>query len=168
MVKRIEDLEIDQDLAFERSDHRAQRVGQVFMAIIVAGALLGAFGAGPISLTEVRDSSGRLSVTYERFGRRGATTSVTLEVAGGVAQNGEVDIWVSSDYLDKMRVEGITPAPDQVASADDGAVYSFLVDEPGDPLTVNFDLTIESMGRESGRWGLKNGDIVELTQYFAP
>lgn len=168
MARRIEDLEIDQDLSFERREYVVQRIGRAAMVLIVVAALLGYAGTGPLSLTQTESSTGSLGVIYERFGRRGHSTDITLHVDGSVAENGEIDVWVSSDYLDRMQLDGITPQPDQAASADEGVVYTFLVDEPGDPLTVNFNLTIDAMGPETGRIGLRNGDIIELSHFFLP
>lgn len=168
MVKRVGDLDIDQNLAFEKREWVFQKIGRVMMGLLIVAALLGFFGAGPLSLTELTSSEGAFSATYERFGRRGATTNLTLDIAGNVAENGKVDVWISSDYLDHMQLDGITPNPDQVAAADDGEIYTFLVEEPSDPLTVNFNFTIDSMGRQSGRVGLRNGDLVELTHFFTP
>lgn len=168
MAKRVGDLDIDQDLTFEKRDFTFQKIGRVFMALLILGALLGFFGAGPFSLTQIEDPAGTLSATYERFGRRGATTTLTLKIDGSVADNGKIDVWLSSDYLDRMTVDGITPQPDQVASGDDGEIYTFLVDEPGDPLTVNFNFTIDSMGRTDALVGLKEGNLLSLTHYFVP
>lgn len=168
MPKRVGDLEINQDPSFDAREFMVQRAGRAAMAVVVGAALLGYFGAGPLSLTEIRDSAGAFTVTYERFGRRGATTNLTLEIEGGIAQNGKLEVWVSSDYLGKMKIDGITPNPDQVAAADGGAVYTFLVDEEDDPVTINFNLTIDSMGRESGRIGLHNGDVLDFSQFFVP
>ncbi len=168
MVQRVGDLDIEQDLDFERRETTAQHAGRALMAVLILAALLGFFGAGPLSLTTIQTPSEEMSVTYERFGRRGATTNLTLQIDSDVAANGKVDVWVASDYLGKMRVNGITPTPDQVASADDGAIYTFLVERPDAPLTVNFNFTIEAMGAESGRVGLWQGEIVDLDHFFTP
>jgi len=63
---------------------------------LIAAALAGFFGGGPLSLTTVRTDDGLLALSYERFGRRGADSVVTLEIQPAAVQDGEVDVWVSS------------------------------------------------------------------------
>lgn len=167
-VSRVGDLELEQDLEFEKREWIAQWIGRGFMFLIVLGALLGFFGAGPFSLTEVRAPAGDLSVTYEHFGRRGATTNLIVEVAPEAVSNGEAVVWFSEDYIRKFQVDAVTPAPDQVVSTERGYEYTFLADQPQEALAVTYNFTIEAMGAESGLVGLKGGAPVELTHFFTP
>lgn len=168
MVKRLGDLEIEQDVKFEKREWIFQRAGWAVMATIVIAALLGFFGAGPFSLTEVQDDSGNLSVTYEHFGRRGATTDTVVEIAPAAIEGGEANLWVSERYLESVQVDQIIPTPDQVAAVDGGFLYTFLVDKPDEGLEVTFDLTIEAMGLKSGDIGLEGADPVHLVNFFTP
>lgn len=167
-TQQVGDLQVAQDTTFEKREWMFQRVGRVFMLLIVLGALLGFFGAGPLSLTEVRDQTGNLTLAYERYGRRGATTELVVDVAPAAIANGKAEVWLSSHYLGEMQVESITPTPDQVMIQDDGYVYTFLVDRPEDPVTATFTFTIDAMGPVTGHAGLAGAEPLELDHFFTP
>lgn len=166
--QRVGDLQVEQDTTFEKREWQVQRVGRVVMLLIVAAALLGFFGAGPLSLTEVRDETGNLMVTYERFGRRGATTDLVVDIAPAAVSGGKAEVWLSSQYLGEMQVDAVTPAPDQVTFEDDGYVYTFLADQPDEAVTATFNFTIEGMGTVSGQVGLAGAEPVTLNHFFTP
>jgi hypothetical protein len=42
-------FQIDEDLNFQRREWKIQRAGWVTMALVIIAALLGVFGAGPLS-----------------------------------------------------------------------------------------------------------------------
>lgn len=168
MPDRVGDLEIEQDLRFEKKDWAAQLIGRVVIGLLIVGALLGFFGAGPLSLTEVHDETGNLAVVYEHFGRRGATTDLTATIAPESFSNGQAKLWVSSDYLAKLQLDKVTPTPDQVSALDEGFTYTFLASEPDEELTVTFNFTIASMGPESGEIAVDPQQPIELNHFFTP
>ncbi|HWC14221.1 MAG TPA: hypothetical protein VG929_06470 [Actinomycetota bacterium] len=168
MTELVGDLQVEQDTTFEKREWNFQRVGRVLMSLIVVAALLGFFGAGPLSLTEVRDDTGNLSLAYEHFGRRGSTTELVVDVAPAAIANGKAEVWLSSHYLGEMQVESVTPAPDQVTIQDDGYVYTFLVDQPEDAVTATFTFTIDAMGTVTGHAGLAGAEPIELDHFFTP
>lgn len=167
-VAEVGDLHVNQDLRFEKREWRVQLIGQLVMVAILIAALLGFFGAGPLSLTEVRDETGDLGVIYEHYGRRGSTTNLTIGIAPAAFSNGKAELWVSSDYLGQIQVDAITPMPDQVTAQDDGFVYTFLVDQPEDPVMTTFNFTIDSMGPVTGLIGLPDEEPIELEHFFTP
>src|SRR3712207_4138009 len=54
---RVGDLEVAEDLTFQRREWAAQRVGWVLLALVIAAALAGLLGRGPLSTTR-RESDG--------------------------------------------------------------------------------------------------------------
>ena len=168
MVDRVGDLEIEQDLSFEKREWIVQWIGRGLMALIILGALLGFFGAGPFSLSEVRDPSGDLAVTYEHFGRRGATTNLVVELSPQATSGGEAVVLFSTEYMDKFQLDTVTPAPDQVTLTDDGYEYTFLVGDQQGSVSITYNFTIEAMGPESGMVSLEGGAPIELWHFFTP
>lgn len=162
------DLQVEQDLRFEKREWQGQLIGRLVMLAIALGALLGFFGAGPLSLTEEQDVTGDLNVIYEHYGRRGATTNLTVAIHPNAFSDGEAEVWLSSDYLGQMQVDAITPSPDQVTAQEDGFVYTFLVDQPEDPITVTYNFTIDAMGSVAGEIGLPDAAPIELDHFFTP
>lgn len=168
MYPRVGDLEIEQDLSFEKKEWVVQWIGQGVMALIVLAALLGFFGAGPFSLTEVRDPAGDLAVTYEHFGRRGATTNLVVELSPQAVSNGEAVVWFSTEYMEKFQLDQVTPTPDKVAVTDDGYEYTFLVPDEQGSVSITYNFTIEAMGPESGSVSSKDGAPIRLWHFFTP
>ena len=83
-VRQVGDLEIAQDLAFQRREWTIQRVAWAVMALVALAGLLGLFGgAGP--LTRAAAGNGALRLDYARFERKHAPTELRLQVAAGVA-----------------------------------------------------------------------------------
>ena len=67
-IVRIGDLEVDEDLPFQRRAWVAQRIGWVLMALFVLAAAVGLLGAGPLSHARI-DVPGLMTLEYERFAR---------------------------------------------------------------------------------------------------
>lgn len=118
-----------------------QRVGWVVIALVVATALLGFFGGGPVSRASAQGA--RVKVEYERFIRLGQVSRLRLTLTSGPSSRLEL----SRGYLESFRVEQITPEPREVAASEDWIIYSFLGDTP---MTVIVDLTPESFGSLRG------------------
>lgn len=152
-TRRADDLEIDQDLAYLHRSWRVQRVGWLGMAVVLALALAGLLGSGPLSWQEVT-VPGFLRVEYQRFARYQAPQTLTVRVDPAATHAGEVRLWVDRRYLEHARIETITPEPSRVETAADRLVYVFAMNRTGEPATVAFDLQAERIGTIAGRVGL--------------
>jgi hypothetical protein len=156
-TRRAHDLEIDQDLTYLRRSWRVQRAGWLAMAVVLALALAGLLGSGPLSRREV-GVPGLLQVEYERFARYEAPQTLTVRVDPAATHTGEIRLWVDRRYLEHARIETITPEPSRVESAADRLVYVFAMNRPGEPATIAFGLQAERIGRISGRVGLEDAE----------
>lgn len=68
-TQRVGDLELDQDIDFQRRSWAVQRVGWGVMALVALAALLGLFGPGPINNAITGSKEAPLWLEYKRFGR---------------------------------------------------------------------------------------------------
>lgn len=168
MVKQVGDLELEQDLKFEKKEWTAQRLGRAMMGLIVVAALLGLFGGGPLSLTEVKHPDGDFSLTYERFGRRGTTSNLIVEIDPKTVSGGEATLWLSTAYLDNLRLENVHPMPDEVSITPTGYLYTFLVEQEDASLVVTLDLTIDAMGVKKVAVGIDQNNPMNITHFFMP
>lgn len=48
-IRRVGELEIEEDLDFQRRMWRLQQIGWALLVLVVVAALLGLFGKGPLS-----------------------------------------------------------------------------------------------------------------------
>jgi len=165
-MQRIGDLELDQDLAFERRQWTVQRVGWWLMLLAVVLGLLGLFGTGPLSSATARGDG--VTVDYERFVRRHGEGELTIAIAPNQAQNGQVEVWLADAWLDAVTIEGISPEPASQHPSGDRQVYVFEVADPARPFTVRIDYRPQEMGRLPAELGIGSGEGLDVFQFSYP
>lgn len=167
-MKRVGDLEINEDLHFQRTEWTVERFGWAAIILVVVLAALGLFGHGPISWTTASADDGSIDVSYERFGRRGGSFELVVDSPATVATNGVWELDVSRTYFAAFTVESVTPQPDSVEAVDDAIRYTFLQGSPDAALEATFALLPKSLWRRSGDISLVGGEPVHLSHFFFP
>ena len=164
----IGNLEIHQDIAFQRRSWALQRVGWVIIAMTVGAALLGLFGQGPLSRATEGSPSGPLWVEYERFGRVESPILVRIHLGGGVPVDGMARLRIDHQYLDGVGIERIMPAPYDEEATQDGVLYAFQSSMP--PSLSRSGLSSRRSGRGCCRGQISvNGDApIRLRQLIYP
>ena len=166
-LQRVGDLEIGQDLEFQRREWTIQRIGWAAMALIGLAALLGLFGSGPLSNAAVGDGD-PLRLAYARFDRKRSPSDLRLEIAAGTAQEGQVRLWLDRAYLAGLELQQILPEPDQAQASGDRTVYVFQVGDPNQATEVIFQVEHNTFGLKTGRVGLVDGPGLEFRQLVYP
>jgi hypothetical protein len=153
-MQRLGDLEIDQDLTFQRREWIGERVGWAVLVLIVLAASLGLFGSGPVSRATA-EAPGRLRVEYARFARSQTSETLTVHLESAATAAGEVRVALDREYLERSRVESVVPQPLRVEGRADRLVYVFRAARPGEPLAIAFLLHPERLGVSRGRVSLE-------------
>ncbi|MEY9211819.1 hypothetical protein NI17_008590 [Thermobifida halotolerans] len=156
------------DAVFQRREWRVERGAWALAAVLIALALLGLFGAGPLSWTGAGSPDGLVHAEYERFTRERGPTTLEVRIAPEAAQQGRIRLGVSQDYLEAFMVQSITPQPSTVVGGTDTLVYEFEVDRPDTPLTVTFNLQGEQMWLHQGELGVEGSAPVRFRQFVYP
>ena len=167
-MKRIGDLKIDQDLRFQEWEWAVQRVAWIVMLLIIVLALLGFFGTGPISSATAGDPDSPLLVEYQRFVRQQGQTSLTVQVDSGQISDGQIEVWISTGYVEDVEIEQLSQQPDEVLNDGDRLVFVFLAEDVSEPISVTFTLRPEVIGRITGDIGVVDGPQVHLSQLSYP
>jgi hypothetical protein len=167
-IRRVGDLEIDEDPAFERRSQRAERIGTWLMVAVLVAAALGLLGSGPLSHATAR--AGDTTLHYQRFSRYESSEALVLHLPRPVPPAREVRVWVDRAYLEGSRLETVLPPPVRVEAAADRLVFVLAVAEPGGPLTVRFNLQPERVGVVHGRIGVEGptGPALAFRQLVFP
>jgi hypothetical protein len=160
-------LEIDEDLPLQRVQWMVERVLWVVMAGVVLAALLGLLGAGPISLESRSSSDSSIEATYDRFGRLGSSLALDLTLRPQVGGE-QVEVAISGDYLEKLRLEGVTPEPAEVRTDGDDLIFAFTVAESAEQVDATFNFTVEGMGPSGGEIGIPDGEAISIAHFFYP
>ncbi|HUP38907.1 MAG TPA: hypothetical protein VM115_02215 [Vicinamibacterales bacterium] len=160
MSKKPRTLEIDEDIAFQKTEWFYQRIGMAGLFLFVLAALLGFTGKGGVfSHGEGGDRVGPLHVEYERYVRRGGLSTLTLHLH---AAPGDVRFWVSAPYFEHVRVDSIAPTPELVLVEADRHVY--LIRSGSPDVTVTLKVEHESAGTLDAEVGLVGGPSVRFSQ----
>ena len=167
-LKRIGDVEINQDLDFQRRCWKVQRIGWTIMTLLILGGLLGMFGRGPFSRTLASDPSIPLSLEYERFGRYQSPLTLSLHLNPGASEDGEVRLWFSRDFLRQVQIQGMTPNPDGAALSPNGTTFIFRLAQPTQDGDVIVHLEAQAIGLLSGKVGLTESRSIAFTQWIYP
>jgi hypothetical protein len=170
-VVRAGDLDIDVDMAFQRRAWLVQRVAWAVMALLVAAALGGLLGPGPLTRATAGEP-GALEAEYQRLTRYEDAEVLTLRLAPAVTAPGVVRVSVNREYLDHARVESVMPAPERTEAAEGRVVFAFRVAEPGRPLDVSFTLKPRRIGPTEARLRVESpgapGREVRFRQFAYP
>jgi hypothetical protein len=165
-VKRIGDLEIDEDIDFQRKEWHVERWGWVLMLIIALAGLLGAFGNGLLSSAAVQ--SGPVKVQYGRFERLLAPAQISVRLDQRVVQNGEARLRVDQSLLEYYTVQRIIPSPDSEEVAADHVTFVFKIPKAGKPFRITFNMESNRLGFAQGQVGIENGPTLRLSQFIYP
>ncbi|MEX2284305.1 MAG: hypothetical protein WEE89_17585 [Gemmatimonadota bacterium] len=161
-LKRVSEIEINQDLDFQRVEWRIQRIGWVFIVIIALASIAGAFGGGPLAHQTRSTSSGDLVIEYDRIARHAAITRFDLHTPRA---QGEVGVVFSTDYLHQAELRTVMPEPDRTESGAGNTTFYFNL-EPN--ATVSFVFEPDDIGLRTIQIGLRGGSALRLKQFVLP
>ena len=80
MATQREDLELETDESFQRSEWRIQRAGWIVWSLVIIAGLIGLLGSGPMSHKETAATDGSLKIDYDRYLHYHHPTQLTLSV----------------------------------------------------------------------------------------
>lgn len=168
-VRRVSDLEINEDLGYQRRNWAAQRLGWAVMSAVVLAALLGLLGgSGPLSGAAAGGEGSPVSVEeYQRFVRYGAPTTLRLRLEGASGE-GRARVWLDRGYLEGYEVQRVTPQPEEVVAGPERITYVFDLAEGAERVVVVFDLQPDVVGPLEGRVGTGGGASLRFRQFAYP
>jgi hypothetical protein len=162
------DLELDQDLDFERRSWTVERIAWIIMTLVGLAALAGLLGPGPLSKTTIGEQGGPLRLEYSRFGRFKAPLTLRVHVGPNAGQQGSMRVWLSREYIEGVQIEQVSPQPGQVEAGPEQLTYVFPRSEPQRSTAITFALKTGQIGRQRGCVGLTNGPTLCFRQFIYP
>ena len=166
-MQRHEDLQLEEYPDFQRREWTTQRVAWGAMLLVVLAAAVGLFGIGPLSEATAGDE-GRIVVDYERFVRFHSQTDLHVRLSGDAVSEGQATVWLSTDYLDAMQVEQVTPEPEGIEVSSDRMTFRFEADPEASEVDVSFALLPDRIGNLAGEIGAGDGPGFGFNQFVYP
>jgi hypothetical protein len=165
--KRIDGIEIEQDLDFQRKSWTVQRVSWVIMVVIAVAGLLGLFGGGPLSDATAGNAQ-TLRVDYQRLVRQSATEKFGITPGSTAMGSGStVSVWLDREWMSKHELRGMVPEPESTSVAADRVTYHFRIDSLL-PSKIELDMETRAIGLIRGRAGIVGGNTVSFNQFSYP
>jgi hypothetical protein len=158
------DLQINEDLAFQRRDWFAQRIGWGVLGLVLVAGLLGLTGSGPLSRV-TRSDGGSLTVEYDRFVRHGSLANLTFRTRPGAVTDARIAI--DRGFLVANDLQRLVPEPDTTRSRGDEIEFAYEV-APGGALNARWTFEPEDIGRHTTTVRLNDGAPVEIRQFTYP
>lgn len=164
------DIEVAQDLAFERRSWTVQRAAWMVGVLVIAAAIAGVFGHGPVSSATVSSADGTLRVEYERVLRDQSPFNLRVHITP--QPGGSAVIWLAREYFEKARLRHVTPDPERAEVHADGTLFTFAA-AGDDPVEVVFHFDMDGLGsqplRIAGGAGASEGPgAVSAAQFILP
>jgi len=166
-VQRIGDLDIDQDIAFQRKEWRVQRGAWLIAVLVLLLALSGLFGGGPLANASVSDTANVLTVDHQRIDRMHSPSSISLKVIPAGTQP-TLELWIDNDYLDGLKIVSIRPEPSSMIPDGDRTIFAFELAGVDQPVTIGFGIEHTEIVAPRAEIGIIDGSSVTFRQVVLP
>ena len=167
MGEQARDLQIEEDLSFQRHQMRFERIGWAVMGLVVLAALVGLLGGGPLSTATAGTDDDPIRVRYERFDRRARPTVLTVELVPP-ATEGQARVAVDRAWAEGVTIEAIQPEPESVDVGPEHLVYAFAVQPGAERVQVTFQFEYERWGWLACEIGLDGGPAQSFGMFVFP
>ncbi|MGI3776068.1 MAG: hypothetical protein ACRYGC_02145 [Janthinobacterium lividum] len=162
-----DELEVGYDLVFERRFHYAEIAGRAFLFLVVALALSGLLGRGPLSHESVRTPGGGPSADYEPVARYDTPTQVTLHLHPAPGQS-TTTVVVDTGFIEPMGLTALQPTPLSSAAHRGGLALTFGVQPTKADTLVRLELKPSVVGPVSMSATVDGAPPLSWTQVILP
>ena len=159
-VPRIGDLELPQDMDFQRREWAVQRVGWFVLAFVVLAALAGLLGKGPLSSTSEQSADRHVRAEFDRFLHYRDPTTLRLIVQPEALSGEELRLSLNHAYLDGIEIQRIMPEPDHEEAGSEQHTFVFRTSDLKEPSRITFHVTPDDIGSLAGE--LRAGEAAPL------
>ncbi len=167
-VPKFGDIEVSQDMTFQRRAWKVQRVGWAVWIAVVVVALVGLLGGGPLSSATAEAAGGAFTVDYNRFTRHRSPHELAVRFAPGAVRGDEVRISFPADYLAGIVLETPYPEPESVETSAERITYVFSLERPRGAASVTFRIMHDGFWLRRGRVDVDGVGTASFTQLVYP
>ena len=167
-MQKIGDLEINQDLNFERRSWKVERVAWGVGLLILVTALLGFLGPGPLGKATAASADKSLSLQYYRVVRQESPVALRVNVDGSLAKNGALRLWLDRKFVDAIEIKHVDPKPEVVEINGERFVYVFKTVAAPSTIQIFFHVEPSRLGNTPSQLGVVDGPQIQFNQFYLP
>lgn len=161
----VNGLQLERHATFQRREWRLQRIGWCLWAGLIAAALLGLIGNGPLSSSNASTNDGSLTIQYDRFLRRHDPSVLTLTIRP--SGDGQAKVRIASKYVQNLQIERIIPEPMQTIADGDYLALVFASAAEGSAV-ISLYYMAEQIGTLDAEIQAESGASVRFWQFAYP
>jgi hypothetical protein len=156
--------EYEAEEIFHRREWVMQRIGWAILALLLLAACVGLLGNGPLARRHIAMAAGVLNV--DRFVRRDANTEWKIATRLAASATDKLEVRISSRFLERFRLAGITPEPRSQTASVDSVVFSFAALAPREQIV--FHVEPQRVGISEGEFQIGGSQPVTVKQFVYP
>ena len=160
------DYPIKENMRWQRIEWRIQHAGFALLLLIVLAGAAGLFSKGWLSNQRATSPDARLSVEYERFGRRESNMDLTLRLKQLSGDSYEVRL--RGPQLDNIQLQTLQPQPDEAWSTGDSLMLRWHRRADQQEATVWIGTQPQDFGRYHLTVTLDETSSVRFSQFVYP
>lgn len=166
-VHEVGRIQITENLDFQKTEWRVQRIGWIVMTLIVLLGLAGAFGRGPLAAAAAgnRDT---LAVSYDRIVRHGAETEVRITAGPALPPDTLLRIFISARYLHAAHIMDVIPEPVASGASGEFVYYDFRRLDPAASTEIVLHVNANSYWRTGARVFVRGAQPIDFNQVILP
>lgn len=150
-------------LNFEAKFHK---VGFAVLLIIISLAVLGIFSDGYFSNAVSKDTTGEVTIDFERFGRLQTEFKLKISATG---QHSEGNIYrIGGDFNAFYETENIWPLPDRMYSKGDDLYLVYNANKNQENIAIWLIVTPIKPGSAMSLIQLNSGPEIRFSQFIYP
>lgn len=164
----VEGLEDPKFLSHQRSEWWLSRGGWLAMGLLLAAALAGFLGPGPLGYRRASSSDGSIVLEYHAVQRNSAPADLRLQLHPAKDEQKEVRLAVSRSFADAITPEHIVPRPASVSASGNSIIYAFRLEDLQAEYQVTYRYEHDDFGIFDYEFSLAGRQPLKIRQYVCP
>jgi hypothetical protein len=144
-MTRHDRLSLEQNESFQLWEWRCIHIGWALWGLVIAAALAGLLGNGPLSSTIIASPDDSIRVRYHRFVHVQQPLNKEITIRNETTA-GEVMVKLFDKFLHQIEIHRIQPEPSRTEIAEDGVIFMFQRDRAAAETKVKFRFEYEDAG----------------------
>lgn len=157
---------VEESQRFLNFEARFRKSGFVFLLCIIFLAIIGVFSGGYFSNSVVRNTTGDVTLYFERFGR--LQTEFKLKISGTGQRTGKDIYRIGGDFNTFYETENIWPQPDRMYSKEDDIYLVYNTHENQQDSSIWLLVTPVKPGSAKNVIQLNSGPEIHFRQFIYP